>query len=339
MRLRAPGGQRGAGRPRGDAGRRRLRLAASSCSPRSTTDSTIAKFLDRNGPGHPAARLPGHRHRRGQRDPARARPAAALRRAAPRHGGLAGSTSSTPRTPAACSSSWSSRPPRHTETVGDDQVTPACAPTVTRAVISGPIQPDARSRSRTCSTSSTRSMRRQTRRRRATSPNLELPESYRAVTVHKDEVDMFEGLAARTRTRASPCTSRTSRCPSSARARRCRGDGLARSTTTPCGPRSSSRSRRSASSSATAGSRRSAKRHDLPYHVVGSDLSGVVLRTGAGRAPSGSPATRSSRTASRSSWRAPTATTTRCSTPSSGSGASRPTSAAWPRSPWSRPTS
>ena len=26
---------------------------------------------------------------------------------------------------------------------------------------------------------------------------LELPESYRAVTVHKDEVDMFEGLASR----------------------------------------------------------------------------------------------------------------------------------------------
>ena len=24
--------------------------------------------------------------------------------------------------------------------------------------------------------------------------NLELPQSYRAVTVHKDEVDMFEGL-------------------------------------------------------------------------------------------------------------------------------------------------
>ena len=48
-------------------------------------ESTIAKFLDRSGPGHPAAGLPGHRPRRRQRDPARARPAAALRRAAPRH--------------------------------------------------------------------------------------------------------------------------------------------------------------------------------------------------------------------------------------------------------------
>ena len=52
------------------------------------------------------------------------------------------------------------------------------------------------------------------------------------------------------------------------------------------------------------------KRHDLPYHVVGSDLAGVVLKTGRACTP-GSPATRSSRTASRWSWRAPTGTTTR----------------------------
>ena len=81
-----------------------------------------------------------------------------------------------------------------------------------------------------------------------------------------------------------------------------------------------------------------AARHDLPYHVVGSDLSGVVLRTGAG-STRGSPAMRWSPTACRSSWSTPTATTTRCSTRNSGSGASRPTSAAWPSSPWSRPTS
>jgi len=41
-----------------------------------------------------------------------------------------------------------------------------------------------------------------------------------------------------------------------------------------------------------------AKRHDLPYHVVGSDLAGVVLRTGPGSS-CGSQATRSSRTAVR----------------------------------------
>ncbi len=79
------------------------------------------------------------------------------------------------------------------------------------------------------------------------------------------------------------------------------------------------------------------KRHDLPYHVIGSDLAGVVLRTGPG-VNAGSPATRSSRTACPSSWSPPTGTTTRCSTPSSASGASRPTSAAWPRSRSSSPT-
>jgi crotonyl-CoA reductase len=52
------------------------------------------------------------------------------------------------------------------------------------------------------------------------------------------------------------------------------------------------------------------KRHDLPYHVLGSDLAGVVLRTGRA-STAGSRATRSWRTACRWSWRAPTATTTR----------------------------
>ncbi len=64
------------------------------------------------------------------------------------------------------------------------------------------------------------------------------------------------GWRRATRTRASRCTSRTSRCPSSARARRWWRSWRARSTTTPCGPRSSSRCRRSGSSSATAASRR-----------------------------------------------------------------------------------
>ena len=75
---------------------------------------------------------------------------------------------------------------------------------------------------------------------------------------------------------------RGARSPSSARARRWSPSWPRRSTTTPCGPRSSSRCRRSASSSATAAPTPLAKRHDLPYHVVGSDLSGVVLRTGPG---------------------------------------------------------
>ena len=52
------------------------------------------------------------------------------------------------------------------------------------------------------------------------------------------------------------------------------------------------------------------KRHDLPYHVVGSDLAGVVLRTGPG-VNAWKPGDGSSRTVSRSSSRAPTGTTTR----------------------------
>ena len=46
-----------------------------------------------------------------------------------------------------------------------------------------------------------------------------------------------------------------------------------------------------------------AKRHDLPYHVVGSDLAGVVLRTGPGVPEVEARATRSWRTACRSSSR------------------------------------
>ena len=86
--------------------------------------STIAKFLDRSGPGPAAARLPGDRRRAGLRGAARARPAAAVRRAAPRHRRTAGSTSCTPRTPAACWSSSSSRPrPDRARELGHSRLT------------------------------------------------------------------------------------------------------------------------------------------------------------------------------------------------------------------------
>ena len=50
---------------------------------------------------------------------------------------------------------------------------------------------------------------------------LDLPESYRAVTVHKDEVDMFEGLASPRQGPAQvPARRGRRRSPSSARARR-----------------------------------------------------------------------------------------------------------------------
>ena len=50
-------------------------------------------------------------------------------------------------------------------------------------------------------------------------------------------------------------------------------------------------------------------------------------------------ATRSPSTATTSTTRTPRPTTTPCWRPTSASGASRPTSAAWPTSRWSRPTS
>ena len=141
-----------------------------------------------------------------------------------------------------------------------------------------------------------------------------------------------------TRTRASRCTSTTSRSRSSRPVRPWWPSWPARSTTTPSGPRSSSRSRRSGSSSGTAGSpprpsgttcRTTWSAPTWPAWCCARDPAST----------SGSPARRSWRTASPSSWSPPTATTTRCSTRSSGSGASRPTSAAWPSWPSSRPTS
>ena len=80
-------------------------------------------------------------------------------------------------------------------------------------------------------------------------------------------------------------------------------------------------------------------RHALPYHVVGSDASGVVARGRAPRCGTGSRATGSSSTATTSTTRTRRPTTTRCWPPTSASGASRPTSAASPTSRSSRPTS
>ena len=124
------------------------------------------------GPGPAAAGLPGHRRRAGLRDPARARPAAAVRRPEARHRRLAGSTSSTPRTPAACSSSWSN-PPR------DSPLREAPHPRDSgryRRVISRQPAPDQGAETRAADP------RRHPRRRhhREDFANLELPESYRA---------------------------------------------------------------------------------------------------------------------------------------------------------------
>ena len=111
---------------------------------------------------------------------------------------------------------------------------------------------------------------------------LPVPESYAAVTVHKDEAGMFEGL---------PTKEKDPR----------RSLHLDQVPTPELGPgealvavMASSINYNTVWTSifepvSTFGfleryGRVSplAKRHDLPYHVVGSDLSGVVLRTGPG---------------------------------------------------------
>ena len=79
-------------------------------------------------------------------------------------------------------------------------------------------------------------------------------------------------------------------------------------------------------------------RHALPYHVVGSDASGVVLQVGSA-VRNWKPGDRVTVHCNYVDDQDPRPTTTRCSPPTSASGASRPTSAAWPTSPWSRPTS
>ena len=63
--LRARGDQRGAGRPRGDDGVGDSGSCVQLLAPL-RPDSTIGKFLDRSGPGHPADGLPRRRHRRGR---------------------------------------------------------------------------------------------------------------------------------------------------------------------------------------------------------------------------------------------------------------------------------
>ena len=58
------------------------------------------------------------------------------------------------------------------------------------------------------------------------------------------------------------------------------GDGVAPSTSTRCGRRSSSRCRRSGSCKRLGKESVWGKRHDQPFHVMGSDAAGVVLRVG-----------------------------------------------------------
>jgi crotonyl-CoA reductase len=112
--------------------------------------------------------------------------------------------------------------------------------------------------------------------------NLTLPESYRAATVHKDEVSMFEGMDSRDKDPRRSIHIDDVPVPEL-------GPGEAL-----IAVMASSINYNTVWTSifepvSTFGflerygrTHELAKRHDLPYHIVGSDAAGIVLRTGPG---------------------------------------------------------
>src|SRR4249919_3648308 len=119
-------------------------------------------------------------------------------------------------------------------------------------------------------------------RSQETYAGLSIPESYRAVTVHKDEVDLFEGLPSKDKDPRKSLHVDDVPVPELAP-----GEALVAVMASAINYNTVWTSifeplstfgfleRYGRLSPLT-------KRHDLPYHVVGSDLSGVVLRTGLG---------------------------------------------------------
>ncbi|MFJ5925244.1 crotonyl-CoA carboxylase/reductase [Kitasatospora sp. NPDC092948] len=111
---------------------------------------------------------------------------------------------------------------------------------------------------------------------------LALPESYRAVTLHKDEEQMFAGLASRDKDPRKSLHLDDVALPEVGP-----GEALVAVMASAVNYNtvwSSIFEPVSTFSFLERYGRLSplTKRHDLPYHVVGSDLAGVVLRTGAG---------------------------------------------------------
>ena len=112
--------------------------------------------------------------------------------------------------------------------------------------------------------------------------NLDLPESYRAVTVHKDEVDMFEGLESADKDPRKSLHVEDVPLPElgpgeayvAVMASAINYNTVWTSIFEPVST-FSFLERYGKLSPLSA-------RHDLPYHVVGSDLAGVVLKTGVG---------------------------------------------------------
>jgi crotonyl-CoA reductase len=111
---------------------------------------------------------------------------------------------------------------------------------------------------------------------------LDLPESYRAATVHKDEVDMFEGMASRDKDPRKSLHIDDVPLPEL-------GPGEAFVAVMASAINYNTVWTSIFEPVSTFGfleryGRESdlGARHNLPYHIVGSDLSGVVLAVGAG---------------------------------------------------------
>ena len=112
--------------------------------------------------------------------------------------------------------------------------------------------------------------------------SIAVPETYRAVTVHRDEVDMFEGLESRDKDPRKSLHVDEVPVPEL-------GPGEALVAVMASAINYNTVWTSIFEPMSTFGfleryGRLSplSKRHDLPYHVVGSDLAGVVLRTGPG---------------------------------------------------------
>ena len=112
--------------------------------------------------------------------------------------------------------------------------------------------------------------------------SLTLPETYRAVTVHKDDVDMFEGLESRDKDPRKSLHVEDVPLPEL-------GPGEAYVAVMASAINYNTVWTSIFEPMSTFGFLKRygrlselTKRHDLPYHVVGSDLSGVVLKTGPG---------------------------------------------------------
>jgi crotonyl-CoA reductase len=111
---------------------------------------------------------------------------------------------------------------------------------------------------------------------------LPVPEHYRAVTVHKDEADMFQGRATRDKDPRQSLHVEDVPTPELGP-----GEALVAVMASAINYNTVWTSIFEPVSTFTFLERYGrlsplSKRHDLPYHVVGSDLAGVVLRTGPG---------------------------------------------------------